>query len=228
MSKRLPCVTRVLLISLAALPFISSSAHGADPSDGTTASEKQQSLTSTETIVFLRHGERTAQEYGQLTPQGLNRALALSKVLPAKFGKPDYLFAPDPGEKIGKGEAACNYVRPLATIEPTAILLDMPVQTPCGYSQISKLIHDLTQPTYANSKIFVAWEHAYAGRAASDLIKQFGGNISEVPRWSGGDFDSLYVVKIIRVAGQPTTATFTLEHEGLDHLSKSMPTAATK
>ncbi len=33
-----------------------------------------------ETLVFVRHGEKPAQGYGQLNCQGLNRALALPAV----------------------------------------------------------------------------------------------------------------------------------------------------
>ena len=49
-----------------------------------------------ETIVFFRHGEKPAGGLGQLTCQGLNRALALPGVLLDKFGTPDYLYAPNP------------------------------------------------------------------------------------------------------------------------------------
>ena len=44
--------------------------------------------------MFIRHGEKPANDDGQLTCQGLNRALALPAVLTAKFGKPDFIFAP--------------------------------------------------------------------------------------------------------------------------------------
>jgi hypothetical protein len=50
--------------------------------------------TAVETIVFLRHGEKPDKEIGQLNCQGLNRALALPRILSSKFGKPDYIFAP--------------------------------------------------------------------------------------------------------------------------------------
>ena len=43
-----------------------------------------------QTIVFFRHGEKPSAGLGQLTCQGLNRALALPDVLIGKFGKPDY------------------------------------------------------------------------------------------------------------------------------------------
>src|ERR1700761_5123363 len=52
-----------------------------------------------ETLVFVRHGEKPAQGFGQLNCQGLNRSMALPAVIAAKFGKPDALFAPDPGQQ---------------------------------------------------------------------------------------------------------------------------------
>src|SRR5262245_29460317 len=77
--------------------------------------------TAQQTIVFFRHGEKPSCGYGQLTCQGLNRALALPAVLNAKFGNPDYLYAPNPAVKISDPAGSFYYVRPLATIEPTAI-----------------------------------------------------------------------------------------------------------
>ena len=192
------------------------------------AAADQESITGTETIVFLRHGEKPPGGLGQLTPQGLNRALVLSAVLPAKYGKPDYLFAPDPSlTKVGEGKTTFFYVRPLTTIEPTAIALGMPVQTPFGFAQIDKLNAELTKPTYARAVIFVAWEHGYEQRAVANLVKQYGGDAKQVPGWHGSDYDSLFVVRIARVAGRPARVTFTLDHEGLDHLSKAMPKPAT-
>jgi hypothetical protein len=192
----------------------------------TQPSADNQTLSGTETIVFLRHGEKPAGGLGQITPQGFNRAIALAKVLPAKFGKPDYLFAPDPGPKVTDAGEPYNYIRPLATIEPTAIALGLPVQTPCGFLEIGKLEAELTDPKYASATIFVAWEHRMEAKAAADLITQFGGDASVVPAWKGKDFDSLYVVKITRTLGQPTSASFTLDHEGLDNQSTTMPAPA--
>lgn len=182
---------------------------------------------SVETVVIFRHGEKPEGGLGQLGPQGLNRALALSTVLPEKFGKPDALFAPDPRQKVtDHGDLYC-YIRPLATIEPTAIRLGMPVETPCGYRDTAELIAELTKPQYASATLFVAWEHAYARSLAVDLLKRFGADPSKVPNWSNRDYDSLYVVKVRRADGK-TTASFTLDHEGLDNLSATMPAAAQK
>ena len=47
-----------------------------------------QSASTVETIVCIRHGEKPPGGLGQLTCQGLNRALALPKVLLGKFGTP--------------------------------------------------------------------------------------------------------------------------------------------
>jgi hypothetical protein len=83
-----------------------------------------------ETIVSIRHGEKPPGGLGQLTCRGLNRALALPTVLLAKYGSPQFVFAPNPTQKVdGKGHNEYFYVRPLATIEPTAIRCGLPVNT---------------------------------------------------------------------------------------------------
>lgn len=178
----------------------------------------------TETLVIFRHGEKPAKGLGQLTCRGLNRALALPAVLETKFGRPDYLFAPDPAVQVRDGLFGdYSYVRPLATLEPTAIRLGMNVNAQIGYTQIDKLEAELTQPKYASAKIFVAWEHWYEERFAKHLLSRFGGDPSRVPSWSNSDYDMIYVVRLTRAGGK-TTATFTLDHEGLnDKLSDECP-----
>src|SRR5579871_6767062 len=81
-----------------------------------------------ETIVCIRHGEKPPGGLGQLTVRGLNRSLALPKVLLGKYGKPQFVFAPNPTEMVD-GKPGYYYVRPLATIEPTAIECGLPVNT---------------------------------------------------------------------------------------------------
>ena len=194
----------------------------------TQLSATQMASANVETIVFLRHGEKPKDGFGQLTPLGLNRALALSELLPRKYGKPDYLFAPDPREKVTDPGGLANYIRPLATIEPTAIALSMPVQTPCGFKDIEELEDELCKPGYAQAKIFVCWEHLYEQKAVIDLLSKFGGDVSGVPEWPRNDFDSLFVVKIYRTPDGAATATFTHEYEGLNGQSSMMPKAAAK
>src|ERR671936_294819 len=88
-----------------------------------------------ETIVFFRHGEKPSSGNGQITCQGFNRAIALPNVLLARYGKPAYLYAPNPGVKVTDPAGNFNYIRPLATIEPIAVKLGgMPVNTKYGYT----------------------------------------------------------------------------------------------
>src|SRR5205807_472926 len=106
-----------------------------------------------QTIVFLRHGDKPSTGLGQLTCRGFNRALALPTVLTGKFGTPDRLYAPDPAVKITDPGGSFYYVRPLATIEPLAIKLGMPINTKYGYNAIAALQSALISTGYANATI---------------------------------------------------------------------------
>ena len=184
--------------------------------------------TTTETLILLRHGEKTAHEYGQLSIKGLNRSLALPDVLIGKYGKPDFIFAPNPAAQIhGKNDPnSYSYVRPFATIEPTAIKLGMPVNTQFGFTDIQHLQSELTQPVYANAVVFVAWEHVYLDLFAKNVVKTYGGGDAVVPPWPGSDYDSIFVIRL-QHSGDKTTLNFTVDHEGLnDKVSDGYPTAA--
>jgi hypothetical protein len=178
-----------------------------------------------ETIIFLRHGEKPDKEIGQLNCRGLNRALALPRVLISKFGRPDFLFAPATTRlsKLGGGVGP-NYLRPLATIEPTAIQLGMPVDTDFGYSNIDGLQSELTQQKYQKALIFVVWEHHELAKLVRQLVSEFHGDPCQVPDWQAKDFDSLYIV---RITGLDSTRpiSFTQDHEGLSNLSNDCPEA---
>ena len=178
-----------------------------------------------ETLILVRHGEKPAAGLGQLDCQGLNRALALPAVLLAKFGKPDFLFAPDPGQQNSDAGTKYNYIRPLATIEPSAIQFGMPVATPYGFMDIDKLRQLLDQPTYRNATVVIAWEHTMAERMARALVQSYGGDPTQVPRWNSSDFDSIYIVKIDRTPSK-ITSTFVLDHQGLNHQSTVCPSPA--
>ena len=80
-----------------------------------------------ETIVFIRHGEKPEGGFGQLNCQGLNRALALAPIIAKSFGRPDAIFAPNPSHPKEDAGRLYDYIRPLATIEPTAIWFGLSV-----------------------------------------------------------------------------------------------------
>lgn len=174
-----------------------------------------------ETLVCIRHGEKPPGGLGQLDVRGLNRSLALPDVLLKQFGTPQYIFAPNPTEKIDK-VPGYYYVRPLATIEPTAIRCGLPVNTEFGYQQIRGLEGELAKPEYQNSTVFVCWEHVLLDDFVKNLVKDNGGNPGQVPVWPGKDYDSIFIVKIIRANGH-ASVTFDIGHEGLKDLSDSYP-----
>jgi hypothetical protein len=168
-----------------------------------------------ETIVFMRHAEKPESGLGQLSCQGLHRSLALPKMLIQKYGPPRVIFAPNPSkQKEDKGHMY-DYIRPLATIEPTAITLGMPVSTQWGFEDISSLKNALTDIKYENDTIYVAWEHRLAEELVKIMVKEYGG-LDIIPYWDGYDFDSLYVVKITTM-GKKKTIEFIKDKEDLNN-----------
>jgi len=173
-----------------------------------------------ETLIFIRHGEKPAEEVGQLDCRGLNRALALPGVL-ARYGRPDFIFAPDPSDPIGGDDdhLGQNYFRPLTTILPTAIRLGMPIDIRYGYDDIDALERELLSPKYRNALVFVAWEHKQLDKLVRAIVTDKGGDADAVPRWPGDDFDSIFVVRL----GEGDDVGFSHEQEGITGLGDACP-----
>jgi hypothetical protein len=174
-----------------------------------------------QTIVFFRHAEKPSGGYGQLTCQGLNRALALPDVLFARFGRPQWAYAPNPTQKISDPTGSYFYVRPLATIEPAAIRAGLSVNTNYGYTNVSGLQSVLIRSSKADHTIFVAWEHAYLVRIVQSIMNAYGGG-ARVPAWTSGDYDALYIVRINYSSGT-IRAVFERDSQGLNGLPKTCP-----
>ena len=176
-----------------------------------------------ETIVLVRHGEKPDAGLGQLSCQGLNRALALPNVIQTLFGKPDFIFAPDPAHSKPDHLKSYDYVRPLATIEPTAIRFALPVNTQFGQEDDKGLVAALERRDYRNALVLVAWEHRKIEDIAQALLAHNGADPKvRVPSWSYDDFDSIYVIRISRTS-EGAHATFEQQHEHLDGQSKQCP-----
>ena len=176
-----------------------------------------------ETIVMIRHGEKPPGGLGQLDCRGLNRALALPDILLHRFGTPNFIYAPNPAAQIKQNGVLYSYVRPLVTIEPTAIRVGLPVNTQVGYDQIAELQKELTQPSYSHARVFVAWEHGYLYYFARQLLKSYGEDPSVVPEWSTNDYDMIYVFRLTQQNGKPHLS-FRVDHEGLNgSLSAACP-----
>jgi hypothetical protein len=176
----------------------------------------------TETIVFLRHGEKPAAGLGQLDCQGLNRALALPAMIARAFGKPDVIYAPNPAIAKTDDGRAYDYVRPLMTIEPAAIAFGLPVHAHIGFANVAALDGEVAAPADHDALVVVAWEHRLIDVAVRQLLADHGGDATQVPDWGDKDFDSIDVVRI-DWSGAKETATFTRSREGLDGQPQACP-----
>jgi hypothetical protein len=192
-------------------------------------SAAQTSPSNQETIVLVRHGEKPATGLGQLTCKGLNRSLALPSLLVGRYGRPDFIFAPNPSVQLhdGTGDSGpmYSYVRPLATIEPTAIRLGMPVNTQIGFNQIAALQQELLQPSYAHSLIFVAWEHIYLHKFALQLLQSYGDATVRLPDWPNSEYETIYIFHVTRTGKDDTPhVALDIQTEGLSNtLSDACP-----
>lgn len=83
------------------------------------------------TIVLMRHAEKNRPSYGEINCQGENRALALPKLLEAKYGKPIAIYASNPTSLYYDAGClptqCCTYNRAIASINPTAVYFQMPI-----------------------------------------------------------------------------------------------------
>jgi hypothetical protein len=207
-------------------------ADSANPSPGTAVAPP-----TLETIICIRHGEKPSPGVGNLDAQGLNRALALPDLLLARYGKPAFIFAPDPAQDqvpegpvitSGTTRSLVAYVRPLLTIAPTAIRCDLPINASIGFRHIADLESELEKPAYRNALVFVAWEHLQAMLFMRNEVRDHGGAPESVPDWERFDFDSIYVAQITRDAAGKASVKFRVDHENLNGLSPDFPQPAGK
>lgn len=178
-----------------------------------------------QTIVLIRHGEKPAAGLGQLSCRGLNRALALPKVIADRFGRPDAVFAPDPAQAKPDHILSYDYVRPLATVEPTAIAFGLPVNTPFGYADTKRLAAELERGKYRHAVLLVAWEHVELVKLARQLMAENGGDPRQVPDWAYRDYDGMFVLRIRRDANG-SHALFERQQENLDGQPEQCPGTA--
>jgi hypothetical protein len=181
----------------------------------------------TQTIVFIRHAEKPKGGFGQLACQGLNRALALAPMIAQSFGKPDAIFAPNPSHPKMDAGVPYDYVRPLATIEPTAVFFELPVDVSLDLYDTRGLVAALEKRRARDRDVFilVAWEHKQIAPMVRSLLADRGADAADVKQvedWDKEDFDSMYVVSIRQLANG-TRATFEHKHEGLDGQPNTCP-----
>ena len=180
-------------------------------------------LGSEQLIVVVRHGEKPPAGLGQLTCQGLQRALRLPAWLAENFPEPDAIFAPDPSVRAteihGDGQRY-DYVRPLVTIAPTAIALGMPVNTQLPFNDSGLLADTLLAPAYRDQVVYVAWEHLQIMNFAQVVLARFGSD-ADVPEWTNADYDTVFAFHI-DWTGDPAVR-FEVKQQDHGELPKTCP-----
>ena len=176
-----------------------------------------------ERIIIMRHGEKPEAGLGQLACRGLARAIALPDVILAKYGAPKFIFAPNPARRKPDRGTLYDYIRPLATVEPLAIRVGLPVDVQHGFDQHKALVRRLVTDHFAGAFTLVAWEHRFAPDITREILKKFAGDATAVARWKDDDFDRMDVVEITRTPGQPTQAKYIRDRQGLDGISGDCP-----
>ena len=123
------------------------------------------------TIVILRHGEKGFPANGNLRCKGLNRALALPDLLLNRYGtnvKGIYstqpIYIKDPNDDDNNSW----YLRPIITIEPLSIKLQIPLNIRYSFEKPTEL-KKLANILYNNPNglYVVSWEH----KSISGLVK---------------------------------------------------------
>ena len=204
----------VLLVVSAVFLLLESGLSRAQPMDGT------------QTLVFLRHGEKPDGGLGQLNCQGLNRAIDLSTLLPEKFGKADYVFAANPTRNVEEGEFdnSYSYIRPLMTISPSAIKLGLPVNINFSANDTSDLANELLHDKYHNSVIYTAWSHGYLPELINKVAGDATGKKTTITDdWESSDYDSLYVLTLTWHNGKAKLQSHVYK-QGLDNGAETCPT----
>ena len=134
----------------------------------------------------------------------LHRALALAPNIANTFGKPIAIFAPNPSHPEMDAGTPYDYVRPLATIAPMAVLFGLPVDVSLDLYDKRGLVAALEKRRARDHDVFilVAWEHKEIAPTMRAILSSHGANattIEQVYDWDRNDFDSMYIVAITQL-----------------------------
>ena len=185
---------------------------------------------SLQTLIFIRHGEKPANNLGQLDCRGFNRSLKLPAYFRANFPPPTAIYAPLPAPRRAKQDNEVHYydyIRPLATIEPTAISFGLPVNVEIPHNRPRQLITALLNYKYRNSVIYISWEHHYLTEIGHLLFKRFKYQ-GTLTKWRGGDYERVMIFEITTNKKGERKLKFHETRQGLGDMSERciLPTSA--
>jgi hypothetical protein len=143
-------------------------------------------------ILLIRHAEKNGDKIDpHLNPRGYERAVALPRLFPARFDRPDFIFATGPSPHSN---------RPVETVTPLARSLHLKIDARFlneDYQPLAKEL--LSKPLYSNKTVLVCWHHGNLPSLATAL----GVNHPPAP-WPDAQFDRVW--KIVYTAHAPTFA----------------------
>lgn len=148
-------------------------------------------------VVVIRHGEKP-DNGDNLNCQGLNRSLALPKVLYGKFGIASGLYVP----VITTGDKTKS-ARMFQTIGPYAIKYDLNINSTYNDDDFKHVVKDVK---HQSGTVIMTWEH----NAIAGLAKAFG--VKQSLNWPDNDYDSIWIITFKKKGG----AVLTIDKEGLN------------
>ena len=140
-------------------------------------------------IIIIRHGEKPEPDTGVLNCLGFNRAIQLAPLFTKKYPKPEriYTVKPDIHE-----DGTLSKARPLMTIEPYAIMNNIPINIEYTYEKddLKKLAKELYDA--APGYYIICWEHKNIKPLVDNILSEYKNKTIKVPEWDGKDFDTIY------------------------------------
>jgi len=152
------------------------------------------------TVVIIRHGEKN-EATGNLSCQGLHRALQLPPVLTKKFPKIAYIYVPSLSDGKSTGHA-----RMFQTITPFAVQNNLAVNSKYGETDHAGVAADVLKKS---GVVLLVWEHGNIPAIASAL------GVKNPPSWNGSDFDSIWIITYADNKKGHLKATLSIDSEGL-------------
>ena len=132
-------------------------------------------------IVIIRHGEKpTAGD--NLSPEGLERALALPEVLNNLLPRPPHFtYVPC----IGTDKEDTTRVRMMQTVLPYAVQHNLTINSDYAPDEIKGLVKELR---HHRGTVLLVWEHHNIVKIAAAL------GIAEPQEWPDNDYDSIWTI----------------------------------
>ena len=152
-------------------------------------------------IVIIRHAEKPL-DGDNLSCKGLNRSLLLPNVITAKFGVPNFVYAP----QLEQGQST-SHARMFETLVPLVAKYNLKVNTNYPQNSYKDIAADLTDQT---GTVLLAWEH----KAIVPLVKALGVDAHGL-NWPDDDYDSIWIITFPK-----GIATLTRDKEGLKPADK--------